>query len=1144
MLLIFRNLTLALLLIGTGWMGLQLALPPGYASPLWPPAGIALAAVLIGGRSLLPAIWFGSFLLNTWLVMNVSAVSGLLAVAAAAGIATGSTLQALGAALLSERALGRGVPRLDMPSSIFLFLGLTGPFACLVASSIGTGTLLSLGMLPVPVAFFSWWNWWIGDSLGVIVLTPLLFCFLAHPREVWRSRRLSIALPLIIALGVLLAVFVATFKNEEAKVQLAFDHQAAFVSNAIVRHLQNAVNASHDLNGLYKIHYQIQRDDFAIFSEDPLLNRPEIQAIEWAPRVTRERRVATESQALPDGLTRFSIKQRDAKGHLEPAADRAEYFPVYFVEPLAGNSNAIGFDLASEPVRHATLDLARSSGHLAMSSRIHLIQDPSHYGVLLIEPVLANATEGGRKALSGFTIVALNLYRLVERALATLNHDAIFVSLQDLSASAGDGDLFVENTIAPSGKATFLKAWQYQIAVGDRTWLVSIVPGDSFLGQNMSQLPWILLVTGLFYAGLLSSYLLTLNGRSASIQSLVKQRTAELTATQQALQQKNEHYQLLMLTSRDAIHILDANGNLVEWNRAFQEHLGYSATEMARLHVSDWDAKWNKEELLTRIGVIMQQGVSFDTIHRRKDGSLCFVEINATGIFTNGAYYLYSSGRDITERKNTLEELRRAKETAEFANRAKSTFLANMSHEIRTPLDAITGFSESLRERNQPDDERSEAINIILRNSRHLRALIDDILDLSKIEAGQLIVERVKTSICGLLADLENTHRSTALAKGLEFVVHYKTPLPSTVITDPTRLRQILFNLCSNAVKFTEKGGISISVRCDREQERLVIAVADTGIGLTDEQREGLFQAFHQADSSITRRYGGTGLGLNISQRLAHSLGGVVSVASTLGVGSVFAVTVATGPLHAVDWFDEITLCPETGFMLKEAPLVPPQCCGAVLLAEDSPDNQRLISLYLRRTGVSVQLANTGREAVELAMAGEFDLILMDMQMPIMDGLSATRLLRQAGFARPIVALTANVTPEDRAHCLAAGCDDFLGKPIDLPAFYRTLVVYLPATEQDAPIVDPTIENQEYQHIAEQFSRELPYQLTRLSDAIGEGRWEEVQQTAHQLKGVSASFGLPEVTQIAGQLETEAKRHDREAVQGLIAAIHAACRAV
>jgi signal transduction histidine kinase/AmiR/NasT family two-component response regulator len=394
-----------------------------------------------------------------------------------------------------------------------------------------------------------------------------------------------------------------------------------------------------------------------------------------------------------------------------------------------------------------------------------------------------------------------------------------------------------------------------------------------------------------------------------------------------------------------------------------------------------------------------------------------------------------------------------ARHMADCANRAKSEFLANMSHEIRTPMTAILGFADVLLESgnlaNAPP-ERIEATRTIKRNGEHLVRLIDDILDLSKIESGRMTTERMAYSPCRLVAEVTSLVRVRADAKGLSLKVEYAGPVPETIQTDPTRLRQILINLLGNAIKFTEVGDVRLIIRFvnDEHHRAMQFDVVDHGLGMTEEQVARLFQPFTQADASTTRKFGGTGLGLAISKRLAELLGGDITVAETRsGAGTRMRVTVATGPLDGVRMIAD---------PLAATVLAPDQTSGPatgdrprlhgcrILLAEDGPDNQRLIAHMLKKASAEVTVVENGQFATEAALAARdrglpFDVVLMDMQMPVMDGYKATALLRKEGYRGPIIALTAHAMASDKEKCLAAGCDDYASKPIDCQRLLVTI---------------------------------------------------------------------------------------------------------
>ncbi len=409
------------------------------------------------------------------------------------------------------------------------------------------------------------------------------------------------------------------------------------------------------------------------------------------------------------------------------------------------------------------------------------------------------------------------------------------------------------------------------------------------------------------------------------------------------------------------------------------------------------------------------------------------------------------------------EALRLAKKRAEAATRAKSEFLANMSHELRTPMTAILGYTELLLEDgdlSRAPKRRIDALSTLKRNGQHLMRILTDILDLSKIEAGKIEVEHLATSPCEVIADIESVMRSVAEEKGIGFEVNYADKIPSQIETDPTRLRQILMNLVGNAIKFTERGSVRVDVHLTSDEEgtqMLRFVVVDTGRGLSSEAQGRIFESFSQADASTTREFGGTGLGLTISRQLARLLGGDITVESVEGEGSTFTLTIKAGSVEGAEMLDDPTLQGVEPFVLPNDPGSTMAFLDGVkqggpkaqiLLVEDGEDNRRLISLTLKKSGFDVTHAENGEVGLQVALAardvGEpFDLILMDMQMPVMDGYEATRRLREEGCKVPIVALTAHAMKGDRERCLEAGCDDFATKPISRRDLLKTVLNHL-----------------------------------------------------------------------------------------------------
>ena len=490
------------------------------------------------------------------------------------------------------------------------------------------------------------------------------------------------------------------------------------------------------------------------------------------------------------------------------------------------------------------------------------------------------------------------------------------------------------------------------------------------------------------------------------------------------------------------------------------------------------------------------------------------------------------------------DAIKLAMRKATEANVAKSVFLANMSHEIRTPLNAILGFADLLiSESSDLDAERREQLSTIASSGKHLLTLINDVLDLSKIEASEMSFYRESTDPNRVLVEVMSLLRVKAVQQGITLDYEWRTPAPSTIVTDEPRLRQVLLNLVGNAVKFTEEGGVRVSAaveNADSPTPMLRVDVVDSGVGIPQDKLVEIFRPFVQADASVTRKFGGTGLGLSICQRIAEGMGGSLTVGSKLGEGSCFTLRLPTGCLDGVasslpvcDGLQAHTAAPEKAQLSAQ----PNALKGMhVLVVEDGETNRRLISLVLRRAGVEVEMANNGQEGLDAALACEFDAILMDMQMPVMDGYTAAGRLRAANFTGPIIALTAHAMKGDEERCREAGCSDYLTKPIEAPRLLAKLaavrgdVTPEEFDEYDTPVnYDDLIpsslptDDEEFCEVVESFLAKYSSELDLMSGYLDAADWESMRKSAHWLKGSGGTAGYHAVTDAARDLENALK---------------------
>ncbi len=734
-----------------------------------------------------------------------------------------------------------------------------------------------------------------------------------------------------------------------------------------------------------------------------------------------------------------------------------ELWVLATVEPIELNAAAIGADISRHPLASPALRSAMRRGAPAMTEPLRLLQRQDEWGAVLYFPVY----EGGgvpetvlerERLCRGWVSVVVSLTEMMEGIAARHTDDELFALVH------GEGhdrlvvfDACHQDTPGSASDCVGARLGQGQasraLTAGGGRWRLMYEQRDGLLVMSAQEAR--VVIVGLGTTALLTCLVWSL--------SRTRDRAEALAETLTLSHRESEAFARCTVDAlRTHIAILDEQGVIIACNRVW-EALGETFWEKSGVEAGDNllttcesdSCPWGSggREIAAAVRCVTD-GIAdrYEQQHEASGvGGTRTFTVRATRFAWEGPTRVVLALEDVTEREedrrrleDTSRELLEMKNAAEAANRSKSEFLANMSHEIRTPMTSILGYADllddELKMRSDIGAEQQGLLGTIRRNGRHLLSILNDILDLSKIEAGKMAVERIGVSPVRAVEEAAALMRGRAEEKGVALRVEHVYPLPGKINTDPLRLRQVLVNLIGNAVKFTEEG--SVTVRLSYADETMRFDIVDTGIGMSAEQMARLFTEFTQADATVTRRYGGTGLGLSISRRLAQMLGGDVSVASEPGVGSEFTLRVSA---QGAAGYGFVTTETELGGepLVEQDGGEPRRVKGRVLVAEDGPDNQKLIEHLLRKAGATVEVVKDGEEALRAVRDGArgYDLIVMDMQMPVMDGYTATRVLRDDGVETPVLALTAHAMEGDRQHCLDAGCDEYCAKPIERARF-------------------------------------------------------------------------------------------------------------
>ena len=885
---VLLTLALATAYLIAGKAGLMLAIPPGYATAIFPASGVALVAFLLWGTRLWPGIFLGSLFLNIWVTLNAGQPLNLHSVGIAAGIGSGAVLQALFGVWLIRRFIGLPLT-LSREIEVIRFLFLGG-VSCLVGASVGVTMLWVGGAVSTESILFSWWTWWVGDALGVLLGVPILFTFLGRPVSLWRTRRWSVAIPMgMVALGIV-PLFIGVSHWESQRVVSEFRKQAALLQQTFESKLQLNLDALHALRDYSKGVDELNFKGFSIFTEGTLARHSSLNAISFNPRITAGEREAFESSIRLQVDPEFYIKERWSEGGLKVAESRPEHVVVAYIQPLGSNRNALGFDVASNLVRKIALDQARDMGSAVATGSINLVQEKqTQKGVLIFLPtyregVPSTLTER-REQLLGYFVGVYRMGDLLASALVGVDQRNISVRLYDqgesgqslfLAGFGGGQGVWEEEAKLEHGLGVEGPWWSDTLEFAERHWRIEFSPTHTALGEQRSWGGWFVLAGGLLFASLLGAFLLIMTGRTARIEELVEERTRELADRELRLA-------VILQSAGDGIVTIDAHGMIESANPAANHLLGYDTDDLSGRSIYlvmpallEHRQK-NFFKLCAESGEESGSNVSHWEIEGLcKDGLTIPLELSVTEVKLAGQMLFTCILHDLTKHKQ--------------ADKLKNEFVSTVSHELRTPLTSIHGGLKMVLAGlagKISADKVQGMVELAYRNSERLNLLINDILDIQKIESGGIEFQFEPLDAATLVRRTLEDNRGYAEKFGISY--RLIDPVPEGVLTrgDEPRLCQVLANLLSNAAKFSQTGDV-VEVRLQQQEAWILFSVTDHGPGIPPEFQSRVFQKFAQADSSDTRQKGGTGLGLSITKALVEGLHGEIGFETQPGVGTTF----------------------------------------------------------------------------------------------------------------------------------------------------------------------------------------------------------------------------------------------------------------
>ena len=776
----------------TGKLGLLLATPPGYATAIWPPSGLALAALLVWGYRVWPGIALGSFLINLWTVATSHTVALPTFVTLAVCIGLGAALQACVGAFLVRRVV-TFPSALDQDKDIGWFLLLGGPVSCLTNASIGITSLWLSGTIPSTLVVFSWWTWWVGDTIGVLIVTPIVLVWTAEPRQIWQRRRRSVTLPLALAFTVAVVLFVFTSTWEQDRIRLAFERQASTLAHTLEDRFYGYLRVLNAIERFYTGSREVTRREFHTFVQGDLARHPGIQALEWIPRVGDAERAAYEQSAQQDGHLTFQITEQTRQGTMVPAAPRSVYFPVYYVAPYKDNERALGFDLGSNPTRLAAMQRARDTGKPVATARITLVQETDRqFGLLIFLPVYRNGmphntVEARRRNLLGFALGVFRVGDMIEALLRASAPQQFTLRIHDEETPADQrllyrsdwhrqGEGAPQGTVAQAVSPRNLQ-WRTTVEIAGRRWSLQFVSTSALFAVQRNWQPWAILTSGLVFSGLLGACSLVLTGRTSTVERLVATRTEELSRTNTALAreigerqhaeeaQRESEARFRSTFSRAGIGmaLVDMHGRPIDSNPALQRMLGYTADELRTMifteftHPEDADADLAAyQELIAG----QRDHYQMEKRYYRQDGQLVWGHLTVSLVRDTHGHPAFAVGmvEDITARKQAEDALRQQRDLLDVTlasigdavmatdTNGTVTFLNRIAEEltgwsrqdaIGQPLDCVFHIMhEQTRETMESPVARVLREGVIVGLANHTTLLRRDGVELSIADSG------------------------------------------------------------------------------------------------------------------------------------------------------------------------------------------------------------------------------------------------------------------------------------------------------------------------------------------------------------------------------------------------------------------------